>query len=172
MRKVIFFIIGGISILFFLGIAGLLLPPKITIAKSVLISSSQENIKQQLSDFNNWKEWYSPMQDGSSKIFYHPKKEINSVVIADKNGNELQLINNLSSKETVLVQVISTSSSNTEYQFLLLPHGPNTTQVTLNVNTYFKWYPWEKIKGIFLDKISGQYYETALEQLKKSVERE
>ncbi len=144
MRKVIFFIIGGVSILLFLGVTALLLPSKITIAKSILISSSQENIKQQLSDFNNWKAWYPPMQDVSSKIFFYPKKENNSVVIAGKKGKELQLINLLSSKDTVVVQVILPASSNTEYQFLLLPHGPNTTQLTLNVNTYFEWYPWRK----------------------------
>jgi hypothetical protein len=39
------------------------------------------------------------------------------------------------------------------------------------VNTYFKWYPWEKIKGIFLDKISGPQYESALVRLKEFAEK-
>jgi hypothetical protein len=33
-----------------------------------------------------------------------------------------------------------------------------------------KWYPWEKAKGIFLDKVSGPQYEAALANLKKAVE--
>jgi hypothetical protein len=171
MRRIIFLFVGVLVILTLLGLASLLLPSKITVAKSVLINAPKEVIRNELSDFNNWKEWYPAMQDSLAKISIQLDEQNSSVLIIDKSGKKLQLIHEPSIGDTILVKIITSSQSTSDYQFLLMPHGPYSTQVTLNVNTYFRGYPWEKIKGVFLDKISGQYYETVLEQLKKAIER-
>jgi hypothetical protein len=42
--------------------------------------------------------------------------------------------------------------------------------LTWNVNTNLGWLPWKKMEGILLDKFSGDQYETALENLKKTAE--
>ena len=50
-------------------------------------------------------------------------------------------------------------------------HKDGQTQLTWNVNTLVPWYSVEKVKGIFLDKISGPQYEAALMNLKKAAEK-
>jgi hypothetical protein len=45
--------------------------------------------------------------------------------------------------------------------------GSNDVQVEWRVLTKLKWYPWEKFSGIFIDKMTGPGYETALNNLKE-----
>ena len=46
----------------------------------------------------------------------------------------------------------------------------NQVQAEWNVLIRLKWYPWEKFYGIFIEKISGQGYEDALNSLKSYAE--
>ena len=62
------------------------------------------------------------------------------------------------------------NENNVTYQFILSPRKGGQTQLTWNVNTKFPWYPWKKIKGIFLDKVTGPEYQEILQNLKTAVE--
>jgi predicted PurR-regulated permease PerM len=172
MRYAIVFIFS-IVIIILIALAGLLLPSKVTITKSVLINAPSQKIKKQVNDFSNWKNWYPAFQDSTIIVTNNILKRntLQSVSLKDNNGKQIDLDLVVSSDDTIEVAVGSPSSTKVFYQFLLIPHLSGKTQFTLNVNTYFKWYPWEKIKGIFLDKISGPQYESALNKLKEFVEK-
>ena len=88
-----------------------------------------------------------------------------------KKGKKIDFDLTYYSKNNLIVAFKSRSSTKIFYQFLLIPHLSGKMQLTLNVNAVFKWYPWEKIKGVFLDKISGPQYEAALSNLKTLVEK-
>jgi predicted PurR-regulated permease PerM len=172
MRYAIVFIFS-IVIIILIALAGLLLPSKITITKSVLINAPAERIRSQINDFNNWKNWYPAFQNNTISVTRNTlkKNSLQSVSLKDNNGKQIDLDLIVSSNDTIEVAVGSQSSTKVFYQFLLIPHLSGKTQLTLNVNTYFKWYLWEKIKGIFLDKISGPQYESALVRLKEFAEK-
>ncbi len=167
------FVFSIVVILILIILASLLLPSKVTISKSVLIKASKTKINSELQDFNNWKNWYPAFQNKNVSVINNPSKSnaINSVSLKDKQGRQLVLDLIESKQDTIVVAIESQSSTKVNYQFILTAHSNGQTQLTWNVNTALGWYPWEKIKGIFLDKISGPQYQTALENLKQAAEK-
>ncbi|MEO6814876.1 MAG: hypothetical protein ABI172_13175 [Ginsengibacter sp.] len=173
MRSVIIFLFSLFIFFIIIALVGLLLPSKVTITKSVLINATSDRIRSQILDFNNWKNWYPPLQNENVSVIANPPKKnaLRSVSVKDYKGEQVDFDLIYTSRDTLVVAVKSQSSTKLYYQFLLIPHLSGKMQLTLNVNTVFKWYPWEKIKGVFLDKISGPQYEAALSNLKKLVEK-
>lgn len=171
MRFVRFFV--SILIIFIvIFLSSLLLPSKVTVAKSVLINVPKTKVHQQVDDFQNWKNWYPAFQGENINVTVNPAKPgiIKSVSLTDNKGKKFQfdLIN--SKPDTLDIKLRNQSSTKIDYEFILSTHSDGQTQLTWNVNTTMKWYPWEKAKGIFLDKVSGPQYEAALLDLKRAVE--
>ena len=96
---------------------------------------------------------------------------INSVSLKDNKGKRLDLDLIESKPDTTVIAVESASSTKVNYQFILSANSNGQTLLIWNVNTFMGWYPWRKIKGIFLDKITGPQYQAALVNLKKSAEK-
>lgn len=173
MRALIFFFISIISILLIISLAAMLLPSKVTVTKSVLINAPKDSVKAQIDDFKNWEKWYPVMQDKSVLIVEDDKKDKGhqTILLRDSSGREIVMKMNKMNGDSLTVAFETISSSKINYEFLLIPHQSGGTQVTLNVNTQFKWYPWQKLKGIMMDKITGPQYELTLDNLKKLVEK-
>jgi carbon monoxide dehydrogenase subunit G len=149
-----------------------LLPSKVTVAKSVEINASQENVSSQITNFKNWENWYPAFKDENITVIKNSSEKDNlaSVTLKDKNGKMVNLNLIDSSQNTIDIQLQSSSSTKVNYQFILTPKTNNQTQLTWNVNINLGWQPWKKIEGILLDKFSGDQYETALDNLRKAAE--
>ncbi|MEO5891778.1 MAG: hypothetical protein ABIQ31_16140, partial [Ferruginibacter sp.] len=77
------------------------------------------------------------------------------------------------------------SADSTSIKFLLQSEGENdiendivltalssrSVQVEWRAITKLHWYPWEKVYGIFIDKMTGPGYENALNGLKDYMEK-
>lgn len=168
MRKIIFVTLGFLFILGMLSLLSLLLPSKITITKSVGVNASSAEVHDYINNLRKWPEWFLPMEDSTMNIFYTEGDA--SVTIKDNKGKEIRLDKLASTPDTINVALRSPSATEVNYQFLLISQNEYNTQIVLNVNTYFKWYPWEKIKGVFLDKMSGPMYQKSMLQLEKRIE--
>lgn len=152
-----------------LSLLSLLLPSKISVTKSIGINAPRADVYKYVNDFHKWPEWFLPMEkDSSVQITY--KNDNSSVTLKDTKGVELVFKKIPSTADTINVALKSNSSADVFYQFILIPQNTENTQVVFNINTYFKWYPWEKIKGLFLDKMTGPMYQKSLYQLEKKVE--
>lgn len=151
-----------------LSLLSLLLPSKITITKSVRINASSGEVHEYVNDLRKWPEWFLPMEDSSMTIIYADGDA--SVTIKDTKGKEMTLEKMPSTMDTINVALRTPSATRVFYQFILISKNDYNTQVVFNVNTYFKWYPWEKVRGVFLDKMSGPMYQKSMLQLEKKVE--
>ena len=169
MRKIIFVTLGFVFILGMLALLSLLLPSKITITKSVRVNVPAAEVHEYLSDLHKWPEWFLPMEDSSMQITYSQNDA--AVTIMDNNGKEMTLEKMPSATDTVNFALQTPSATRVFYQVILIPQNDYNTQIVFNVNTYFKWYPWEKIKGVFLDKMSGPMYQKSMYQLEKALEK-
>ena len=169
MKRLRGFFIFLVFILAIIAIISLLLPSKVTIAKSVDINASPEKITSQITDFEQWKNWYPAFSDENITVTNNTPGA-HSVTLTDRNGKKMILNITEAKPQMINVQVQSSSSAKVNYRFILTPKINNQTQLTWDINTEMKWYPWKKIQGIFLDKISGNQYQTALENLKKAAE--
>jgi hypothetical protein len=167
--RFIIFLLGIFIIIFLLS---LLLPSNVTITKSVDINASAAKVKDQIVDFEEWKNWYPAFKDKNISLIKNPATHhhLPSVTLEDKKGKSITLDIIDTSKQTIIINLQSSSSTEVNYQFILIPKINNQTQLTWNVNIKLGWLPWKKMEGILLDKFSGSQYENALNELKKAAE--
>ena len=59
-----------------------------------------------------------------------------------------------------------------EYAMYIIREEGGNMQIQWKAITNLKWYPWEKFGGIFIEKLSGAGYESALASLKQFVEKQ
>lgn len=166
------FIIFIVSVFIIIFLLALVLPTKVTVPKSVDINASYNNVKNQVINFDEWKNWYPAFKDSSTTIIKNPtsKNILSSVTLKNKKGKIiiLNLVDTTGNKARINVE--SGSSTKVDYLFLFMPKENSQTQLTWNVNIDLGWYPWKRIEGIFFDKFSGAQYESALKDLKKAAE--
>ena len=149
-----------------LTLLSLLLPSKVSVTKSVGINAPYTEVYKYINNFQKWSEWFLPMEDSSVHITYGDA----FVTLQDTKGKIITFEKMPSTIDTLNIALKSKSSTHVFYQFLLIPQNAENTQLVFNINTDFNWYPWEKIKGMFLDKMTGPMYQKSLYQLEKKVE--
>ncbi len=167
--RFIIFLLGVFIVIFLLA---LLLPSKVTVAKSIDINASNGKVKNQIVNFEQWKNWYPAFKDENITIVKNLSKGnvISSVTLKDKEGKTILLNLVDTSNNKINIDVESASSTKVDYTFLLIPKLNNQTQLTWDVNINLGWYPWKRIEGILFDKFSGAQYEAALDDLRKAAE--
>lgn len=170
--SVLRFIIFLLAIFFFIFLLALLLPSKVTVAKSVDINASHDAVKNEIVNFEEWKKWYPAFTNEKITVVKNrfAKDIISSVTLKDKEGKKIILNLVDTSNNKIDINVQSASSTQVMYQFLVIPKLNNQSQLTWNININLGWYPWRRIEGILFDKFSGSQYEAALEDLKKAAE--
>ena len=170
--RLIRFILFLLAVFIFIFLISLLLPSKVTVSKSVDINASEARVKNQIIDFEQWKNWYPAFKDENISVIKNPSAEnhLPSVTLKDKKGKSVILNFIDTSKQTININLKSASSTEVNYQFILTPKINNQIQLTWNVNTNLGWLPWKKMERILLDKFSGDEYEAALDNLRKAAE--
>ena len=173
MKRLTGFLIFFISIFLVIGLLSFLLPSKVSLTKSAEINATSALVRDQITNFEQWKNWYPAFKDENITVIKNPPAQniLNSVTLKDKQGKNITLNLIDSNQNTIDIEVQSLSSTKVSYQFILNSKMDNQIQLTWNVNTSFAWYPWKRIEGIFLDKFSGDQYEAALLNLKKAAEK-
>jgi carbon monoxide dehydrogenase subunit G len=166
------FIIFLLAVFIVIFLLALLLPSKVTVAKSVDINASHDAVKNEIVNFEEWKKWYPAFKDENITIIKNAssKNIISSVTLKDKEGKSILLNLTDTTNNKIYIDVQSASSTQVQYEFLLIPKLNNQTQLTWDVNINLGWYPWKRIEGILFDKFSGSQYESALDDLRKAAE--
>ena len=167
MKQASGFIIFLVVVFVFIFLMSLLLPSKVTVTKSVLLNASIEKVQNQLIHFDEWKNWYPAFKDENVTIVKNSSKP-NCVKLTNNRNKSVEFAITQSNPYTINVSLYSSSSRKVSYEFILSPKANNKIQLTWNINTQLGWYPWNRIWGIFLDKVSASQYELALEDLKKN----
>lgn len=167
------FIIFLLSIFVIIFLISLLLPSRVNVLKYVEINASAEKVMNYVVNFDEWKYWYPAFKDENITVIKNSpaKGVLSSITLKDVNGKSVNLNLIDTSQQIIDIQLQSSSSTEVSYQFILVPKNNNLTQLTWNVNINLGWLPWKKIEGIFMDRFSGPQYQTALEDLKTTVEK-
>lgn len=161
------FIILMSALLFIMLVGALLLPSKISVAKTTEIHTSKENVIAQINDFKNWQNWFPVLKEGSGTLeIVSPEK----AVITRKDGSKMNLLMMSKTPDSVNVQVTAEKGSSVTFDFVAMAQSSGLIRLDMIANTHFKWYPWDRAKGIFIDKIAGPQYEEALNNIKKAAE--
>jgi hypothetical protein len=155
----------------FFGIFTVFLPSKVTVSKSILINATEAEVVKEIETFKNWKNWYPGFQNQNIAVTTSQKNDSSFVTLTDEKQRKLSMHMIKRAPENIDVFLFDENKNTVTYQFILSPDRTGKTQLTWNVNTTLSWYPWKKIAGIFLDKVTGSQYQEVLQNLKIAVEK-
>ena len=172
MRRAKLFLIGIFILVGFLWVITFFLPSKITVLRWINIDASESAVAAQINDFKNWKNWYPAFQNENISVDISQKNDTPFVTLTNENGKKVSLVLSKSSQQNINIRLLEDGQNSKTYRFVLVPNNKGQTQITWNVDIELGWYPWKKLGGIFLDKIIGPPCEAALENLKKSTEKD
>lgn len=129
--------------------------------------TSSDEVLNQISDINKWKEWYPG--------FDTLKLQAETF----KNGRMVSAVSS-----STAISIFENSPGEVKAEFKSGTRKPvisgwqaisynNSDSLTLQWYLDFKlrWYPWEKFFGLTYDKMYGIQMEEGLQRLKKNVER-
>ena len=165
------FAISFLGLFIIITLLSLLIPSNVITVKSVVINADKNKIFNQIVDLRNWKNWHPVFQNDSNSFFSNPSFGVNANFkwVTGGKTNELLITKNTAQEITILQlrpgekDVLNILSIEPVKDLAAL-------QVEWKVLTKLKWYPWEKFRGIFIDKIAGPGYEVALNNLKVLLE--
>ncbi len=172
MRLIKGFILAIAGLFIVITLLSLLMPSRVMIVKTVVIHSKPAIVFNEIADLKKWKHWHPLfIQDSSTMQISNQSSGVNAYAEWPSNGkqNKLRITEVLTNQlktslsragENDINNIISVSTLN----------DSNNVQVEWRVITKLKWYPWEKFSGIFVEKMTGPGYETALNNLKEFIE--
>lgn len=161
-------IIGFAGLFLVMTLISLLMPSRITLVRSVMISASPELIKNQISDPGNWKNWFPPVKNDTAAF------TVSANEILANRGDKKFIIRRMNDTPGILHFVMLTSGQpDIHYRFFFnQPKVMEGVDVHWQVQTRLRWYPWEKFSGIFFNETAGSGYEQALQMLKDYCEKQ
>ena len=166
------FFIVLIGLFVFITILSLFIPSKLMVTRAVVINAKADRVFNEISNLQNWKHWQpvfisdsanirfeSDVNGISNSCAWESKGKMNKIIITEKKDN------------AIAASLIRDGENDVFNSIKVLPLADsNQVQTEWNVLIRLKWYPWEKFYGIFIEKITGQGYEDALNSLKAHVE--
>jgi hypothetical protein len=155
-----FFFLAVVLFLF-----SLLIPSRSVVSRSIDIKSSRQALRNNIEDLQRWNNWNTAIKSANGP---------NQPLIVDTVKKQLLLktavINVL--KESDSVFNISIVDKNGESMQSKLQFYYGDSVHTVNWKYYFNtsWYPWEKFRSMFYDKMFGAVLDSNLTALKKLTE--
>ena len=168
--KGFFIVLAGLFI--FITILSLFIPSKLMVTRAVVINAPADKVFNEISNLQNWKHWQPVFINDSTKITFNTGADgISNYAEWDSKGR-INVVEITGKKYNFLSASLKRAGENeVQNTISILPlQDSNRVQVEWNVLIKLKWYPWEKFYGIFIEKITGQGYEDALNSLKTYVE--
>lgn len=141
---------------------GLLLPGKVAIAKSTAMAGPAGCPANLIGDFHQWDKWFPVLK---AKLGEQQIVSDEECRIIRTGGGELNFHFLKKTADSVVLLMSSHSSEPVKMQFFILEEGNGASRLNLIVSTDLRWYPWERIKGVFLDKIMGEQYQEVVDNI-------
>lgn len=172
MRLVKGFIIVLIGLFVFITIFSLFIPSKVSVTRGVMINAKADRVFGEISNLQNWKHWQPVFNKDSVLMKFDTDAEGKSNVCQWDSKDKKNTLQITGKKNNELTATLSREGENEVLNTIrVLPLADSSqVQVEWHILIKLKWYPWEKFYGIFIEKISGQGYEDALNSLKNYIE--
>jgi len=157
--------LGLISLLFFFGmftLIGLLFPSQIRVVNSVVLNKEKETVKKALQLNPGWAGWYPALQ--SNGQLFDADQEKSRI---EAGGRALYIYDRSADSNSISFRM-SGGGSVTDVKIMLLPvnAGASQTQVVWHETQQLQWYPWDRFKGLVLEKAKKNYLDTVLNRFK------
>lgn len=168
--KGVVFVLAGLFLM--ITLVSLLMPSKVMTVRSVVIHSDSKSIISQVNDLSNWKHWHPVFSKDSNAIkISNPSYGVNAYASWNPNGVETKLLITEAGATHIKASIMRPGEKDVINIISVNPVSDSTAmQVEWRALTTLRWYPWEKFYGIFVDKLTGPGYDTALNNLRLFME--
>ena len=156
----------------FITLISLLIPSRIVTTRAETVQADSLRLYSEIADLKNWKHWHPVFVQDSNKI-----KSSSSTTNANdyaewlSNNKKVKII--IADSKFPSIKVLLQSDGENDVENILSlrqVQEQGNMQVQWTSITKLKWYPWEKFSGIFIEKMSGAGFQSALTSLKTYVE--
>ncbi|MFZ1527435.1 MAG: SRPBCC family protein [Ferruginibacter sp.] len=162
-----------IGIFVFITLISVFIPSRIVTVKAVAINAPEEKILEQVAVLQNWKNWQPVFMQDSSSIDFQKTADgkPSAEWMSGTYKNKITITEQM--PHAVKFSLKRDEDPAVENMISLLPvqESRSGRQVEWKSVTRLKWYPWEKFRGIFIEKMIGPAYELALNNLKAFLEK-
>lgn len=144
-----------------------LFPSDISVTRVIAITSPKDSVLKKITDLENWKNWNS--------LLIFSKVRIKNGGSGEMSESEKLVTGGVS----VVIKKVERDTLTTEWQhnnkkysgvFVMTETGGQTI-VEWTLHFHLRWYPWDKLSGMFYDKEIGPLMEKSLVNLQKETER-
>ena len=174
MRFIKAFLFGLVGLFIMITLISLLITSKVRVSRAIVVSNTTAGkIYQQVADVKNWQNWHPMFKPGIATINFGnitEGKNASCDIIYNNKTTHLIITDADSGSVKFLLQSPGENDIRNEINFTQLTAAQEIT-VEWRALTNLHWYPWEKFYAIFIDKITGPGYETALNGLKNFIEK-
>ncbi len=167
MRFVRLFIFGILAFALVFFIISLFIPSKIRVSRTIRIGSPKEAVMDELSNPQQWKDWY-PGSDTLS--FFYESGMIKGLIL--RNSPEFYLlIQDIKANEITAIYDKGDKGERIYSVWRVIPEVDSAhTTVQWYMDFHLNWYPWKKFSSLFYDKFYGSQMDQGLSQLKTVTE--
>lgn len=168
--KGLLFVIVGMAL--FITVLSLFIPSKIVSERGIQILASDERIMNEIGNLHNWKHWQPVFKADSAQIKIEDGT-LSQTAIWDAGGKKVKVnLYDLTSK-SVKFTISREGELDIDNGIILLPvaESESSKQLQWRSITHLRWYPWEKLSGIFTEKIAGPALDSSLQSLQQYLQK-
>ncbi len=150
-------------------VIGLLFPSHINSANAVIINNKKNIVLKEMQLSGSWIKWYPFFQPGIGAHIDGIEKDT-TIFFNDKM--ETLVYNKRVDSNAVSFFMKYGSGRATEHNIIALDIQEDSSQVQLvwKETEKLKWYPWERFRGLVLEKAKKEYLEAVLNRFKQYVD--
>ncbi len=161
-----------VGLFVFLTLISLLIPSRIVTTRAETVQADSLRLYNEIADLKNWKHWHPVFVQDSNKIsFSSSTTNVNDYAAWESNNRKVKIV--IVERSFPFIKVLLQSEGEDDVENILSlreVQEQGNMQVQWTSITKLKWYPWEKFSGIFIEKMSGSGFQSALTSLKIYVE--
>jgi hypothetical protein len=157
------FILGLFVLAIFMFIFSLIIPTRIGVSKG--IPASVDSVKAQLVNIKNWQYWYKPLLADTNIAPMFSASTTSKGAWVNYGENTITITD--VTPQEVLFEVTNANGQHMPGGFNIVAGVENTTEVYWYFKTANKWFPWQRLRSIALEKIMKPEMRSSLDNLEK-----
>ena len=169
MQKLRSVLVGIVVLALFLGIFTLFMPRHVTVIRSVMLRAPRDSVQAFLEDLHQWPRWCTWMgTDSAVKRVYSPKEQTVTwfPVGHPENKAFISILQSVPGDVRLFYQFKNLLPASGGFY---LSRQKDSTFLQWTLEVHLRWYPWEKLSGVALDKVWGHSMDESLRRLKSGV---
>lgn len=174
LRLIKAFLFGITGLFIIITLLSLLISGNVKVSRATVVNNVPvERLYQQTSNLKNWQNWHPMFKTGVASLHFgdiSSGKNATCDIVYNGKTTLLTITNVDSASITFVLQSQGENDIQNIISFTPVS-AANDIRVEWQALTKLHWYPWEKFYAIFIDKLTGPGYDTALNSLKDFVEK-